>query len=226
MNDIPTTTASSVNNNHVSTINSTSNGTSSLSVTECTKNKITKQPFSTHGTSLKASIGSGPSSIGKKARKQQHKNPHDGGVSAATLTGNQSPRFNKHRAQGKLTTDNQGPTKSTTANEVENSDAKPTDKAGKRKSNKGRTKKIPLTSASSTDDSMATTMAQELSSSTYECMVCWDVIRRAHHTWTCDTCWAVFHVNCIDKWAKRSLEGKRENLCWKTMSHTFYHRRL
>jgi transcriptional repressor NF-X1 len=209
MNDIPTASASSVNNNNVSTINSTSNGTSSLSATQYTRNKKNKQSSSAHGAPMKASMGPGPSSIGKKAHKQ-HMNSSGGNVTsaAATSIGTHSPKFNKHRAQGKLTADDQGTTatKSTSADEVNNLDTRPT---GKRKSNKGRTKKKAPTGASTANDSMATTMAQELSASTYECMVCWDVIRRAHHTWTCDTCWAVFHVNCIEKWAKKSLEGNR-----------------
>ncbi|KAL1921835.1 uncharacterized protein VTP21DRAFT_10477 [Calcarisporiella thermophila] len=53
---------------------------------------------------------------------------------------------------------------------------------------------------------LQTSLTHELSSSKYECMVCWDVIRPRHQTWSCNTCWAVFHVNCINKWAKRSLE--------------------
>ncbi|CAO3647600.1 unnamed protein product [Cunninghamella blakesleeana] len=58
---------------------------------------------------------------------------------------------------------------------------------------------------------MASTMAYELSTSTYECMVCWDVVRPAHHTWSCDKCWAVFHINCIEKWAVKSLNDTSTN---------------
>ena len=46
-----------------------------------------------------------------------------------------------------------------------------------------------------------------LTNSTYDCMVCWDVIRPAHRIWNCQVCWAAFHLDCLSTWAKKSSEG-------------------
>ncbi|KAI8088944.1 uncharacterized protein BX664DRAFT_296375 [Halteromyces radiatus] len=59
---------------------------------------------------------------------------------------------------------------------------------------------------------MASTMAYELSTSTYECMVCWDVVRPSHPIWTCDKCWGIYHTNCIEKWASKSLKDTSTNM--------------
>ncbi|KAF9332839.1 FKBP12-associated protein [Linnemannia elongata] len=45
-----------------------------------------------------------------------------------------------------------------------------------------------------------------LTNSTYDCMVCWDVIRPAHRIWNCQVCWAAFHLDCLSTWAKKSSE--------------------
>ncbi|KAF9995499.1 FKBP12-associated protein [Entomortierella chlamydospora] len=46
-----------------------------------------------------------------------------------------------------------------------------------------------------------------LTKSTYDCMVCWDVIRPAHKIWSCQVCWAAFHLDCLSTWAKKSSEA-------------------
>ncbi|ORZ13043.1 hypothetical protein BCR42DRAFT_355261 [Absidia repens] len=146
------------------------------------------------------------------------------------------PRFNKQRAQGQLTLDDKPATvASSSSNPVLNSHEKdsnnknevvegrnsksdgaksakkkPANKRGNRKDKKKSGSSVPPPPPGS--DDMASTMAYELSTSTYECMVCWDVVRPAHHTWTCDTCWAVFHINCIEKWATKSLKDTSTNM--------------
>ncbi|KAG0015747.1 FKBP12-associated protein [Entomortierella chlamydospora] len=52
-----------------------------------------------------------------------------------------------------------------------------------------------------------------LTKSTYDCMVCWDVIRPAHKIWSCQVCWAAFHLDCLSTWAKKSSEGKNYRFC-------------
>ncbi|KAI8341927.1 hypothetical protein BC941DRAFT_414896 [Chlamydoabsidia padenii] len=139
------------------------------------------------------------------------------------------PRFNKQRAQGQLTMGDGLATETGNNTQLENSNIKNSnnDSAGpskpddikkksnnKRKQRNNNKKKAPVSNLvppPDTDD-MATTMAYELSTSTYECMVCWDVVRPAHHTWTCDTCWAVFHITCIEKWATKSLKDTSTNM--------------
>ncbi|RUP45771.1 hypothetical protein BC936DRAFT_147757 [Jimgerdemannia flammicorona] len=53
---------------------------------------------------------------------------------------------------------------------------------------------------------LLTSLTHGLTTSSYECMVCWDVIGPGHYTWSCDVCWAVFHLGCIQKWGSKSLE--------------------
>ncbi|KAG0363459.1 Transcriptional repressor NF-X1 [Mortierella sp. AD032] len=45
-----------------------------------------------------------------------------------------------------------------------------------------------------------------LTNSTYDCMVCWDVIRPSHKIWNCQVCWAAFHIGCLSTWAIKSSE--------------------
>ncbi|ORX44066.1 hypothetical protein DM01DRAFT_1340476 [Hesseltinella vesiculosa] len=106
---------------------------------------------------------------------------------------NEKPRFNKNRAQAQLTTDqNDKPSKPHHADHHHHS--------------RNAKKNGPVA------DDMASTMAYELTVGSYECMVCWDVIRPAHHTWTCENCWAVFHIDCISKWASKSLKDTSTNV--------------
>jgi transcriptional repressor NF-X1 len=59
-------------------------------------------------------------------------------------------------------------------------------------------------------DDMASVLAHELRTCSYECMICMDVVRPAHHVWSCDCCWAVFHLNCVHQWANKSLKGTKK----------------
>ncbi|KAF3916775.1 hypothetical protein ABW20_dc0108020 [Dactylellina cionopaga] len=46
----------------------------------------------------------------------------------------------------------------------------------------------------------------EISSSDYECMICYSSVNRKSKIWDCTRCYAVFHLHCIKKWAKQALE--------------------
>lgn len=46
---------------------------------------------------------------------------------------------------------------------------------------------------------LATTLPQQLHTETYECMVCYDKVRRRQEVWNCRTCYRVFHLKCIRK---------------------------
>ncbi|KAF8979031.1 FKBP12-associated protein [Entomortierella lignicola] len=50
-----------------------------------------------------------------------------------------------------------------------------------------------------------------LTHSTYDCMVCWDIIRPAHKIWNCQVCWAAFHLDCLSTWAKKSSEDSNNH---------------
>lgn len=111
---------------------------------------------------------------------------------------NSAARISKNRAQGRLT-----------ENQVENQDEgglKPSSSKKKSNNNNNRSKRVAKLPPGEHD--MATSVAHELKNSTYECMICMDVVRPAHHVWTCDCCWAVFHLNCVQTWATKSLKGK------------------
>ncbi|KAF9932953.1 FKBP12-associated protein [Linnemannia zychae] len=61
------------------------------------------------------------------------------------------------------------------------------------------------------DRDLLTALTADLSNSTYECMVCWEVIRPAHKIWSCQVCWAAFHLDCLSTWATKSLEDPNNN---------------
>jgi transcriptional repressor NF-X1 len=105
-------------------------------------------------------------------------------------------RFSKNRAQGRLTEENDEQAS------TQQSNSKKNNRNNNNRSRKNHSKLPPG------EHDMATLLAHELKTSTYECMICMDVVRPAHHVWTCDCCWAVFHLNCVQTWATRSLKGK------------------
>lgn len=45
-------------------------------------------------------------------------------------------------------------------------------------------------------------LIEELRRESYECLVCIDSVKIAQPVWSCKTCWAVFHLPCIQKWAR------------------------
>ncbi|CAG8623772.1 8831_t:CDS:10, partial [Acaulospora morrowiae] len=51
-----------------------------------------------------------------------------------------------------------------------------------------------------------TSITHGLTTSTYECMICCEVIKPHNKTWFCGVCWAVFHLSCTQKWANKSIK--------------------
>lgn len=45
----------------------------------------------------------------------------------------------------------------------------------------------------------------------YECIVCCDSIKISHKTWNCPNCFNVFHLKCIQPWAKTSAVKEESN---------------
>ncbi|KAI4326288.1 hypothetical protein MLD38_031617 [Melastoma candidum] len=43
---------------------------------------------------------------------------------------------------------------------------------------------------------------EKLLKGTVECMICYDMVRRAAPIWSCSSCYSIFHMNCIKKWAR------------------------
>lgn len=64
-----------------------------------------------------------------------------------------------------------------------------------------RGKKIRKGSVSNAAD-LSTRIHEDIDNNCYECAVCTDEISRRARVWSCRTCWTVFHLKCIQKWAK------------------------
>ncbi|KAF9356762.1 FKBP12-associated protein [Mortierella sp. NVP85] len=64
------------------------------------------------------------------------------------------------------------------------------------------------------DRDLMAKLTEGLTNSTYECMVCWEVVRPAHKIWNCQVCWAAFHLDCLSTWATKSSEEKLDQKCY------------
>ncbi|KAI9316413.1 hypothetical protein BX666DRAFT_1859237 [Dichotomocladium elegans] len=175
-----------------------SNGTSADNSTERNQNPPPPQSANIAGFDEKKIApqdqrGQQPQSRKKPARHRKPKVTDEG------ITQPRQPLISKNRPQGKLTDDGSViPEENGTSSNV--SSARNTRKPGKKKQHRNPDA-----------NDLAGGLAQDLKSATYECMVCWDVVRPAHQTWTCDCCWAVFHLSCVKKWATKSLQETETN---------------
>ncbi|CAA21417.1 shuttle craft like transcriptional repressor/ubiquitin-protein ligase E3 [Schizosaccharomyces pombe] len=61
---------------------------------------------------------------------------------------------------------------------------------------------------------MTSRMIVELKNRLYECSVCTDTINPSTSIWSCGTCYHVFHLSCIRKWCKNSIEQRNED-AWR-----------
>ncbi|KAG9160896.1 hypothetical protein Leryth_008711 [Lithospermum erythrorhizon] len=43
---------------------------------------------------------------------------------------------------------------------------------------------------------------EKLMTSSIECMICYDMVRRSAPIWSCSSCFSIFHLSCIKKWAR------------------------
>lgn len=73
------------------------------------------------------------------------------------------------------------------------------------------TKKV--TNAS--DQDLQFSLTVELTNSTYECMVCYNIVKPKDHIWSCSICYNVFHLNCIKKWAKTDVSTAGKDGGWR-----------
>ncbi|KAL6631100.1 hypothetical protein U3516DRAFT_656906, partial [Neocallimastix sp. 'constans'] len=73
------------------------------------------------------------------------------------------------------------------------------------------TKKV--TNAS--DQDLQFNLIVELTNSTYECMVCYNVVKPKDHIWSCSICYNVFHLNCIKKWARTDVSTAGKDGGWR-----------
>jgi len=73
------------------------------------------------------------------------------------------------------------------------------------------TKKV--TNAS--DQDLQFNLIVELTNSTYECMVCYNIVKPKDYIWSCPICYNVFHLNCIKKWARTDVSTANEDGGWR-----------
>ncbi|KAI9032112.1 hypothetical protein DFJ74DRAFT_601809 [Hyaloraphidium curvatum] len=81
-------------------------------------------------------------------------------------------------------------------------DARPP--SGGRPSGRGGKRLLPVSERPDADDLM-TKLVRGLTTGTYECYICYSNVAPAHQTWACSNCFAVFHLNCISQWARKSM---------------------
>ncbi|CAM0140389.1 unnamed protein product [Umbelopsis sp. WA50703] len=119
-------------------------------------------------------------------------------------------RFNKNRPQAQLT-DTTEDVPITTATPI----ASTATVAPKRRNNNRRSRNQNSRISQLKEDEikdLLTSLTHGLTTSTYECMICWDIVRPGQQTWSCDCCWAVFHLGCVQTWASKSLNEATSNL--------------
>ncbi|KAJ1915226.1 FKBP12-associated protein [Mycoemilia scoparia] len=68
-------------------------------------------------------------------------------------------------------------------------------------SSSSRTKSLMMQNAD-----LMTKQTHQLKTSTYECMVCCDIVYPRQAVWSCNVCWAIFHLKCIKTWARTSAK--------------------
>ncbi|CAZ85887.1 unnamed protein product [Tuber melanosporum] len=64
----------------------------------------------------------------------------------------------------------------------------------------------PHTNEHKGPENISTRIHREITSGSYECLVCFSNLTRRAKVWNCKCCWAVFHLDCVKKWAKQGLE--------------------
>ncbi|KAI9274326.1 hypothetical protein BDA99DRAFT_431911 [Phascolomyces articulosus] len=144
----------------------------------------------------------------QQRNRQQRRNNSNTNANgeAATTPARRNPKFTKNRSQGQLTEDHGGENEGDethTGQHQPSSSNRDKGKRPRRRGGEGKKKIDP--------NDLASSLAQDLRTASYECMVCWDVVRQGHQTWSCDCCWAVFHLSCIKQWASKSLKETETN---------------
>eukprot|EP00039_Didymoeca_costata_P008368 m.111091 g.111091 ORF g.111091 m.111091 type:complete len:1111 (+) comp14054_c0_seq3:94-3426(+) len=50
-------------------------------------------------------------------------------------------------------------------------------------------------------------LARSLNDNSYDCMICYDTVKRKHQCWSCKSCFQVFHLHCVKEWSQKSAEN-------------------
>jgi transcriptional repressor NF-X1 len=120
-------------------------------------------------------------------------------------------RFNKNRAQAQLT---DASTEVPVLASLPSSSAAPVATPKKRNNTRRSRNQNSRISQLKEDEikDLLTSLTHGLTTSSYDCMICWDIVRPGQQTWSCDCCWAVFHLGCVQTWATKSLHGKENDI--------------
>jgi len=57
-------------------------------------------------------------------------------------------------------------------------------------------------------------MIEALSTNVYECMICYDKVKRHNAIWSCRQCYAIFHLSCARKWSQANAASEGDSL-WR-----------
>lgn len=185
----------------------------------------------TAGADVQASASTPAKKPNNRRKKgSNNKKKVDGGKEGTTETGEsantvpqpslaQNPprskgksRFNKNRPQGQLT-DTTADVPVVAATPIASSATTTPKRRNNNRRSRNQNSRISQLKEEEIKD-LLTSLTHGLTTSTYECMICWDVVRPGQQTWSCDCCWAVFHLGCVQTWANKSLNGKHMvNMC-------------
>ncbi|KAI5795104.1 hypothetical protein EDC01DRAFT_717194 [Geopyxis carbonaria] len=55
-------------------------------------------------------------------------------------------------------------------------------------------------------EDLAARIHREIGTGSYECMICYSGVSRRSKIWYCRCCWSVYHLHCVQKWAKQGLD--------------------
>lgn len=133
--------------------------------------------------------------------------PRDGQLESSSATRGSGQTGSNNRRQRNRKSDLGGRTFPTTStgNDRSTTESSSSQRNTQRNAQRAQPKKFVHTVEEDRD--LLNALTTGLSNSTYDCMVCWDVIRPAHKIWNCQVCWAAFHLDCLSTWATKSSEG-------------------
>ncbi|KAF9547072.1 FKBP12-associated protein [Mortierella hygrophila] len=160
------------------------------------------------GTGTSASSPKPPHSRGDGGHMR---GPKDGQSESSSATRGSGQTGSNNRRQRNRKGDLGGRTFPTTstANDRSTTESSSSQRNAQRNAQRLQPKKFVHTVEEDRD--LLAALTTGLSNSTYDCMVCWDVIRPAHKIWNCQVCWAAFHLDCLSTWATKSSEGSNNN---------------
>lgn len=75
------------------------------------------------------------------------------------------------------------------------------------------------------DESLATTIIQEIEDGTYVCLVCTCEVDRHLEIWTCKQCYRVYDLECIEDWAQRG-SSTTQNKRWRCPACNYEHSQI